>query len=67
MADLLLDEQAVEPVLDQVRHIRVPQTMRMSHFNGQIGTLPEPGERRVEAFLVDPLLPLDGHNAALAW
>ncbi len=31
MADLLLDEQRVEAVLDQMGHIGVPQAVRVQH------------------------------------
>ena len=42
MADLLLDEERVEPVLDQMGHVGVPQTVRM-----QLGGKPD-GMVRVE-------------------
>ena len=57
MADLLVDEQRVEAVLDQMGHVRGPQAVRMQH--------------RVQGELVapvgEPVVDVSQANAALAF
>lgn len=56
MADLLLDEQRVETVLDQMRDIRVPQAVRVQHRVESEVVAPV-GESVVDVIETDAALP----------